>query len=35
MTGVLPIARYSSGPELNMFLEYDMATSFRFKLRFV
>lgn len=26
MTGVLPIAKYSSGSELNMFIEYDMAT---------
>lgn len=30
MTGVLPIAKYSSGSELNMFLEYDMATKMRF-----
>lgn len=30
MTGVLPIAKYSSGSELNMFLEYDMATKKRF-----
>lgn len=30
MTGVLPIAKYSSGSELNMFLEYDMSTSVRF-----
>ena len=30
MTGVLPIAKYSSGSELNMFLEYDIATSERF-----
>ncbi|WP_310602438.1 AAA family ATPase [Anaerosporobacter sp.] len=30
MTGVLPIAKYSSGSELNMFLEYDMAMSERF-----
>lgn len=30
MTGVLPIAKYSSGSELNMFAEYDMATSERF-----
>lgn len=30
MTGVLPIAKYSSGSELNSFLEYDMATSVRF-----
>lgn len=27
MTGVLPIAKYSSGSELNMFDEYNMATS--------
>lgn len=26
MTGILPIAKYSSGSELNMFLEYDMVT---------
>ncbi len=26
MTGVLPIAKYSDGSELNMFLEYNMAT---------
>lgn len=26
MTGILPIAKYSSGPELNMFLEYTMAS---------
>ncbi len=30
MTGVLPIAKYSSGSELNMFLEYDMATRKKF-----
>lgn len=30
MTGVLPIAKYSSGSELNMFLEYDIAASERF-----
>lgn len=30
MTGVLPIAKYSSGSELNMFLEYDMATKMKF-----
>lgn len=30
MTGVLPIAKYSSGSELNMFVEYDMAVSERF-----
>lgn len=26
MTGILPIAKYSSGSEINMFLEYTMAT---------
>lgn len=30
MTGVLPIAKYSSGSELNMFVEYDMTTSEKF-----
>lgn len=30
MTGVLPIAKYSDGSELNMFVEYDMAISERF-----
>lgn len=30
MTGVLPIVKYSSGSELNMFLEYDMATKKKF-----
>ena len=30
MTGILPIAKYSDGSELNMFLEYDMATKVRF-----
>lgn len=30
MTGVLPIAKYSSGSELNMFIEYDMATREKF-----
>lgn len=30
MTGVLPIAKYSSGSELNMFQEYDMATKKKF-----
>lgn len=30
MTGVLPIAKYSSGSELNMFLEYDMVTRKKF-----
>jgi hypothetical protein len=30
MTGILPIAKYSSGSELNMFTEYSMATKVRF-----
>lgn len=30
MTGVLPIAKYSSGSELNMFSEYDMSSSEKF-----
>ncbi|MCM1135440.1 MAG: ATP-binding protein [Clostridium sp.] len=30
MTGVLPIVKYSSGSELNMFVEYDMITSEKF-----
>lgn len=30
MTGILPIAKYSSGSELNMFVEYDMTTSEKF-----
>ncbi len=30
MTGILPIAKYSEGSELNMFLEYHMATTERF-----
>ncbi len=30
MTGVLPIAKYSSGSEINMFQEYDMAEKERF-----
>ena len=30
MTGILPIAKYSSGSELNMFLEYDMATKIKY-----
>jgi hypothetical protein len=30
MTGVLPITKYSSGSELNMFVEYDMADSEKF-----
>lgn len=34
MTGVLPIAKYSSGSELNMFVEYDMVTSEKFSRYF-
>lgn len=30
MTGILPIAKYSSGSEINMFKEYDMATKEKF-----
>ena len=30
MTGILPIAKYSSGSELNMFFEYTMATRERY-----
>lgn len=30
MTGVLPIAKYSSGSDLNMFVEYDMTVMERF-----
>lgn len=30
MTGILPIAKYSDGSELNMFKEYNMATRARF-----
>lgn len=30
MTGILPIAKYASGSELNMFKEYDMATKEKF-----
>lgn len=30
MTGILPITKYSSGSELNMFLEYTMASEERF-----
>lgn len=30
MTGILPIAKYSSGSELNMFLEYSMASQSKF-----
>ena len=34
MTGVLPIAKYSSGSELNMFVEYDMTVMERFSSSF-
>lgn len=34
MTGVLPVAKYSSGSELNMFLEYDMVMKKRFSKYF-
>lgn len=34
MTGILPIAKYSSGSELNMFIEYTMATEERFSKYF-
>lgn len=30
MTGILPIAKYSSGSELNMFFEYSMATRVKY-----
>lgn len=30
MTGILPIAKYSSGSELNMFFEYSMATQVKY-----
>ncbi len=30
MTGILPIAKYSSGSELNMFREYDMVTRIKY-----
>jgi hypothetical protein len=30
MTGILPIAKYSSGSELNMFVEYTMATKVKY-----
>lgn len=30
MTGILPIAKYSSGSELNMFLEYTMSTQAKY-----
>ena len=34
MTGILPIAKYSDGSELNMFVEYNMATAERFSQYF-
>lgn len=34
MTGVLPIVKYSSGSELNMFVEYDMVTSEKYSSYF-
>lgn len=34
MTGILPIAKYSSGSELNMFMEYDMSAESRFSTYF-
>lgn len=34
ITGILPIAKYSDGSELNMFLEYNMATKIRFSSYF-
>lgn len=34
MTGILPIQKYSSGSELNMFLEYTMATEEKFSRYF-
>ncbi len=34
MTGILPIAKYSDGSELNMFVEYNMAASERFSQYF-
>ena len=34
MTGILPIAKYSDGSELNMFVEYNMAVSERFSQYF-
>lgn len=30
MTGILPITKYSSGSEMNMFIEYDMSTKTKF-----
>lgn len=34
MTGILPIAKYSDGSELNMFVEYSMSSSERFSQYF-
>lgn len=34
MTGILPIAKYSDGSELNMFAEYNMATKEKFSSYF-
>ena len=34
MTGILPIAKYASGSELNMFLEYTMASRVRYSSYF-
>ncbi len=34
MTGVLPVAKYSGGSEMNMFKEYDMATMEKFSQYF-
>jgi hypothetical protein len=34
MTGILPISKYSSGSELNMFIEYSMITEKRFSTYF-
>ncbi len=34
MTGILPIAKYSDGSELNMFLEYSMVTSEKYSRYF-
>lgn len=34
MTGILPIAKYSSGSELNMFSEYTMATKVKYSEHF-
>lgn len=34
MTGILPIAKYSSGSELNMFMEYTMVTEEKFSEAF-